>query len=272
MQQSRNVAVPGVAGATEPLLERPLSARSVIASLLLGRRTAAAPVADLVRWCALFGIAEGTARVALHRMAAKGEIESRDGVYRLAGRLAGRQARQERSLAPRVRAWRGEWQVAVVVATRRDAATRAGLRDAMRRAHLAERREGVWMRPDNLDLTVPAAAREQCEWLRARPDDDPAALASRLFRPARWARRARTLAARLDELTAGLASFDEDLVADAFVAGAAALRHIGTDPLLPAELLPGDWPGALLRAEYARYQRAFDRVARRWFRQGASTI
>lgn len=260
MQQSRNTT-------TEPLLERPLSARSVMASLLLGREPPAAPVADLVRWCGLFGIAEGTARVALHRMATKGEIESRDGVYRLAGRLAGRQARQARSLAPRVRPWRGDWRVAVVVASGRDASTRAGLRDAMRRLHLGERREGVWMRPDNLALDVPGAVRQQCEWLDARPDDDPVALASRLFRPDRWARRADALQSRLAELTGSLSAGDHDSVAGAFVAGAAALRHIGLDPLLPPELLPADWPGEALRAEYARYQRAFDRVARAWFRE-----
>src|SRR4051812_39656175 len=113
MQQSRNVQP---APAPEPLLERPLSARSVMASLMLGRRVPEAPVADLVRWCDLFGITEGTARVALHRMAAKGELVATGGVYRLAGRLAGRQVRQETSLEPRVRGWTGEWRVAVVVA------------------------------------------------------------------------------------------------------------------------------------------------------------
>src|SRR5258708_38494683 len=105
MQQSRNIR-PG--SAPEPLLDRPLSARSVMASLLLGRRPPEAAVADLVRWCGLFGIAEGTARVALHRMVAKGEIEVTDGVYRLAGRLIGRQDRQESSLTPRLRGWSGE--------------------------------------------------------------------------------------------------------------------------------------------------------------------
>jgi phenylacetic acid degradation operon negative regulatory protein len=251
----------------EPLLERPLSARSVMASLLLGRRPPEARVGELVRWCALFGIAEGTARVALHRMGAKGEIVASGGAYRLAGRLAGRQARQERSLAPRVRAWRGDWRVAIVVATRREASTRAELRDAMRRLHLAERREGVWLRPDNLDLDAPAAVRGQCEWFRARPDDDPVALASALFRPHRWARRATVLAERLATTSDALAAGGQRSIADAFVAGAAALRHIGADPLLPAELLPVDWPGATLRDSYARYQRAFDRAARDWFRQ-----
>ena len=55
--------------------DRPLSARSVMASLLLGRRPARATGRDLIRWCALFGISAGTARVALHRMTAAGELE-----------------------------------------------------------------------------------------------------------------------------------------------------------------------------------------------------
>jgi phenylacetic acid degradation operon negative regulatory protein len=264
MQQLRNTTP--VVG-TEPLLERPLSARSVMASLLLGRRPPEAPVADLVRWCALFGITEGTARVALHRMTVKGDLVATDGRYRLAGRLAGRQARQETSLTPRVREWDGGWRVAVVVATRRDASTRAGLRDAMRRLHFAEWREGVWLRPDNLELTVPAVVRRQCEWLAARPDDDPVVLADRLFHPQRWARRAAGLRARLATMTDGLDDRAPELLAEAFVAGAAALRHIGGDPLLPGALLPSDWPGPALRAEYTRYQHAFDATARDWFRR-----
>jgi len=266
MQQSRNT-LPAVSA--EPLLERPLSARSVMASLLLGRRPPAAPVADLVRWSALFGINEGTARVALHRMTAKGELVAADGVYRLAGRLAGRQARQETSLAPQRRSWDGEWRVAVVVATRRNASTRAGLREAMRRLHYAEWREGVWLRPHNLEVAVPAVVLRQCEWLIARPDDDPVALAGRLFHPERWARRATALADRLAQMTDGLAYDAPELVAEAFVAGAVALRHIGADPLLPDELLPPDWPGRGLRSEYTRYQWAFDATARAWFRHGA---
>ncbi len=239
-----------------------------MASLLLGRRPPEAPVADLVRWCHLFGIAEGTARVALHRMMAKGELVATDGVYCLSGRLAGRQVRQETSLTPRVRSWDGDWRVAVVVASRRDARTRAGLRDAMRRLHLCERREGVWLRPDNLELDIPAVARTQCEWLTARPEDDPVALANRLFQPKRWAQRASALTARLGALTVRLETEAGEIVADAFVAGAAALRHIGSDPLLPPALLPSDWPGESLRHEYAHYQRAFDTAARTWFRHG----
>jgi phenylacetic acid degradation operon negative regulatory protein len=262
MQQSRNAG-------DVTVLERPLSARSVMASLLLGRTRPAAPVGDLVRWAGLFGISEGTARVALHRMVTKDELDASDGVYRLAGRLARRQERQETSLAPDVRPWSGGWRMATVVAPRRTASTRAELRDAMRRLHFAEAREGVWLRPDNLTLAVPAVAARQCEWFAARPDDDPIALAVRLFRPERWATRARELDRHLAAMTARLGSDGHDVVADAFVAGAAALRHIGTDPLLPSELLPSDWPGDGLRARYAEYQRAFDEVARDWFHASA---
>jgi phenylacetic acid degradation operon negative regulatory protein len=35
-----------------------------------------------------------------------------------------------------------------------------------------------------------------------------------------------------------------------FVAAAAIVRHLLTDPMLPAELLPADWPGDRLRDAY----------------------
>ena len=39
------------------------------------------------------------------------------------------------------------------------------------------------------------------------------------------------------------------------------VRHLLTDPVLPEELLPGDWPGAALRAAYMTF--AAELVARR---------
>jgi phenylacetic acid degradation operon negative regulatory protein len=35
-----------------------------------------------------------------------------------------------------------------------------------------------------------------------------------------------------------------------FVVAAAIVRHVLTDPVLPDELLPADWPGTRLRAAY----------------------
>ena len=74
---------------------KPLSARSLVASLLLRSRPPRMPGARLVQWCGLFGVAEGTARVALSRMVERGELYAHDGIYELAGRVAGRRPAQD---------------------------------------------------------------------------------------------------------------------------------------------------------------------------------
>jgi phenylacetic acid degradation operon negative regulatory protein len=48
---------------------------------------------------------------------------------------------------------------------------------------------------------------------------------------------------------------------------AAVLRHFQADPLLPEELLPREWPGTALRAEYDRFDDAYRAVLRDWFRR-----
>ena len=44
--------------------------------------------------------------------------------------------------------------------------------------------------------------------------------------------------------------------------GAAMLRHLRIDPLLPAPLLPPAWPGTRLRGGYRRFERDFMRLLR----------
>ena len=234
-----------------------------MASLLLGRQPPRASARDLVRWCGLFDVAPGTARVALHRMVRAGELTRSGTDYELSGRLAGRQVEQEASLAPRVRAWRGHWRMAVVAGDRRSASERADLRERLRRSRLAEWREGVWLRPDNLGDVVEDA---RCAWVDARPEGDPVVLAGRLFAPEAWSARARRLLGELDDATQRLADGDHNAVADAFVVGAAALRHVRADPLLPEALVAQPWPAHDLRDAYVAYQRAFTVSAREWFR------
>ena len=53
-----------------------------------------------------------------------------------------------------------------------------------------------------------------------------------------------------------------------FVLSASVLRLTQADPLLPTELLPAAWPGAALRAEYDRYDAAYQSLLRTWFREG----
>ncbi len=134
----------------------------------------------------LFGISDGTTRVALSRMVAAGELEPDGSGYRLAGHLLDRQARQSASRSAASLAWKGAWTMAVVVDGRRSAAERGELREAMRVLHLAEAREGVWLRPDNLARghapEAEAVVTAQCRRFTARPDDeDPVALAGRLW-------------------------------------------------------------------------------------------
>ncbi len=255
----------------DELLDRPLSPRSLIGSLLLGIRPPRMPAGRLVEWCGLFGVAEGTARVALSRMLDRGELVAADGVYELAGALRGRQPAQEWSLAPRLEPWEGQWLFGVVESRARTAADRAALRDAGRRLRMVELREGCWCRPDNLPRAAsPAAAWEtadaQCSWWRARPEDDAVALAARLFGHRAWATRARSLDRRLRASTGAVARGSGDAIADAFVVGAATLAHVRADPLLPVELCGRDWPGDAVRADYADFQRVFSRAARDWFR------
>lgn len=74
-----------------------LSARSAVLSALLGSHPPRLPARHLVRIGALFGIAEGTVRVALSRMVAAGDLLQAGGQYTLSQRLVERQARQDES-------------------------------------------------------------------------------------------------------------------------------------------------------------------------------
>ncbi|MEU8828748.1 PaaX family transcriptional regulator C-terminal domain-containing protein [Streptomyces sp. NPDC048636] len=233
---------------TGSLTLRPLTARSIVLSTLLGHHPPRLPARILVRVGALFGTAEGTVRVALTRMVAAGDLEQRDGEYVLTERLLARQARQDDSRAPRTRRWDGGWEIAVVTSDRRAAAERAALRQAMATLRLAELREGTWLRPANLVRPRPAVAAAQCGWFTGGPEDDPVALAARLWDLDGWAHRARALGEALDRAEGPAARF---------TVGAAALRHLLADPVLPARLLPEDWPGAGLRRRYDAFEREF---------------
>lgn len=257
MSQPRNASV--AANGVAPAL---LSPRSLVLSLLLGMRRPRRPGAELVAWCGLFGVADGTARVALTRMVRSGDLVNEGGVYALSERLRVRRADQEFALAPRFVDDGGEWTMFVVVGAARPAADRAALRDILRHARYAERREGVWLRPANLATLQSAIVAEQCERYLVRP---PAAreLAATLFAPAAWKNEALS---RSRELAAAASDLDSDAgLAAAFVAGAAIAAQLRSDPLLPVSLLPARWPGAELRVEYREFRDEFSSATHDWF-------
>jgi phenylacetic acid degradation operon negative regulatory protein len=246
-----------------------LTARSVLASVLLGSDPPWLPTPLLVRTAGLFGISEGTTRTALSRLVAAGEAVPQAGGYRLAGRLVARQARQSASRRADVQPWDGTWELATIADRRRSAADRAALRDALRTRRLVELREGVWGRPDNLDPSRSPEARARVDdwctrWVGALPDPAPDVRAA--FDVESWSTRARDLRGAMRGEQTALDRGDVDALAPGFVTSAAVLRHLQADPLLPTELLPARWPGAALRAEYDRYDAAYRRVLRDWFR------
>lgn len=228
-----------------------LTARSVVLSVLLGAHPAHARASELVRLTSDFGIKESTLRVALTRMVNAGDlIRSADG-YRLSDRLLARQRRQDDAIDPKVRPWRGQWVTLIVTSVGDDARTRAALRNAMHDKRFSELREGVWMRPDNIDTQLGPDVTDRARVITAR-DDAPADLAGRLWDLLGWARAGHRL---LDEMAAA------PDVPGRFVAAAAMVRHLLTDPVLPDELLPPDWPGTRLRAAYHDF--AAELMARR---------
>lgn len=244
---------------------RPLSARSVVASVLLGTHPPRLSAAALVELCGRFGITGGTTRVALSRMVSAGELAAEDGHYRLIGEgLLSRQRAQDDALDPPrpAKPWAGRWHMAVVVGSGRAAAERLELRRAFADARFALWREGVWLRPDNLGRAVALPADAPLRWLEAEPHDDPAALAGELWDLDGWAARGETLLAAGPEDPGDLVASEPEWAAAVFAVAAATLRHLRTDPLLPDTLLPAAWPAGRLRSRYARYLKAIQHLVR----------
>ena len=228
-----------------------MTARSVVLSVLLGAHPAWATASELIRLTADFDLKEPTVRVALTRMVGSGDLVRSEDGYRLSDRLLARQRRQDDAINPQTQRWDGVWTTLIITSVGSDARTRAALRNTLQRKRFRELREGVWLRPANLDIDLSGEVLDRVRVLRAQ-DDDPADLAARLWDLPGWVRSATTL---LDDMASATD------IPGRFVAAAAIVRHLITDPVLPDELLPVDWPGAPLRAAYNDF--AAELVARR---------
>jgi phenylacetic acid degradation operon negative regulatory protein len=177
-------------------------------------------------------------------------VRSEDG-YRLSDRLMVRQRRQDDAINPQLRPWDGTWTTLIITSVGIDARSRASLRTTLQQNRFAEMREGVWLRPGNVNTALPDDVLSRVRLMHGY-DDRPSELAGQLWDLAAWA---STGARLLDEMSAA------DDVPGRFVAAAGIVRHLLTDPVLPDELLPDGWPGDALREAYARF--AAELVARR---------
>lgn len=247
----------------------------MLASALLGSDQARLTVAELVAVASLFGISAGAARTCLWRMVSNDELTGDEGSYALAGRLLERRQRVDE--ASRIddsaaRRWDGTWELAIVSLDRRSAADRLELRKAAVALHLAELREGVWMRPDNLDPQRLPSSRavlgEQCTHFHGAATDMVADKARSLFSLDEWADDARALIEAMNvELDPGKRDDSTETVRHAFALSIAVVRHLQLDPLLPVELVGEPGPGRTLRSTYRRFDDAFKRRMNSAFRR-----
>lgn len=223
--------------------ERPMTARSVILSLLLGAHPAELGMSDIRYMTGLFGIGDTTARVALTRMVAAGDVARTASGYRLTERLQLRQRRQDEACDPHRRQWDGQWLQLVVTSVGRDPRDRNDLRTTLQQSRFGELREGVWLRPENIDIDLPGEISKHVCVLHARADD-AVALVAQLWDLPGWAARAGDLLRQWS---------DAKDVPARFVVAASMVRHLLADPVLPDQLLPRDWPADEIRSCYRQF-------------------
>ncbi len=224
---------------------RPLDARSLALSALLGTHPPALPGNRLVALAELFGIAGGTMRTALSRMVAAGELDAVDGRYRLVGRLLDRQHAQDTGRRPPSADWDGSWCTAIALDERRPLDERRRSRQVLTDHRFAELRPDTWLRPANLPAPPLDAGWTVMSGTTSNDDE----LVARLWDLPAIAHDASELTAQLDAAASALGG-DPAAIPQVFRSSAAVVRFLRTEPMLPAELVPADWPVDALRARY----------------------
>jgi len=243
---------------------RPLNARSLALSALLGTHPPRLPARAFVALAGLFGIPSGTMRTALSRMVSNGEVVRADTHYQLSGPLLERQRAQDAGRSAPRAAWDGHWRTIITATDQRDIAERRHFRTLMANHRFGELRPDIWMRPANLD-GPPADS----DWIcTSGPLDgiDAATLTERLWDLEAIAGEARTSLRRIDELSASTDWNDERSIPEVFTASATVLRFLRNEPLLPSPLTPDEWPVDGLRLRYEGFEKTHQALLRSFLR------
>ncbi|WP_029005784.1 phenylacetic acid degradation operon negative regulatory protein PaaX [Azorhizobium doebereinerae] len=217
-------------------------------------------------------ISEGVVRTAMSRLASDGWLErhkvGRNSFYRLAekGRETFREA-AEHIYAPRTPRWNGRFDLLLLDA----GADRDAARGALEAAGFGAPAPGVWIAPSGAPL--PAAAEGA---LRLEAGGDGAtsrALAARSWPLDATAEAYARFLAAFEPLRAALATGGSLSDVDAMVARVLLIheyrRIVLRDPILPAQVLPPDWPGAAARALCADVYGRVLAPSERWLDQNA---
>lgn len=250
--------------------------RRLILNLLLAADGQALSAREAVAACALLGIRENSARVALVRLAAAGLIEAAGrGSYRLGPQAAGLadEVATWRDAEQRVTDWQDGWIAVHTGALGRSDRVALRARDrALAMLGMRELERGLHLRPDNLAGGV-AAVRERL--LKLGLDAGAAVFVARDLDAAREARARRlwdgdALNAayrrgreRLEQWLARADSLEPEAAArESFLLGNEAIRQLVFDPLLPAPLVDVE-----ARRSFADTVRRYDRAGHRIWQQ-----
>ncbi|NUT46141.1 MAG: PaaX family transcriptional regulator [Saccharothrix sp.] len=222
------------------------------------------PTAAIMALLGEFGVTTGAARTAISRLARRGVLEgSRQGrhsSYRLTAAAAGNLSQGGTSIASFATepdSWDGAWTVIVFTMPVEEKARRNSLRSQLRWRGYAPLYDGIWVSPH------PLAEQDHEELLAVTPGAMTAFRARHLEFASEATRdpiEAWDLAAIAGEYDAFVRRWDPVLphVRSGGVTGADAVRartevmdtyrrFPAIDPLLPAELMPSDWPRARAR-------------------------
>lgn len=251
-------------GNSEAAMIRPLSARSLALSVMLGSHPPEMPAGALVDLAELFGIAGGTMRTAMSRSVAGGEVTARDGSYRLTTRLLERQRAQDTGRRPPPEPWDRRWHAVIAANDQRELADRRRFRTVMQNHRFGELRPDIWLRPANLPM--PAV---EPDWIAstALPAGlDPEQLVARLWDRPAIAATARGLLAEMARCRDVCDWGDVRSIPELFLLSASIVRFLRGEPLLPSDLTPDDWPIAELRDTYDRFERDHQALLQRFLR------
>lgn len=226
-------------------------ARHLILDLLLAADGAPLSAREAVNACALFGISDNNARVALARLSADGLIEAEErGSYVLSARaheLADDVATW-RSAEQRTRAWSGAWVMAHCGALGRS--NRRQLRTRQRALDMLGFREferDLYTRPDNIERDVDAVRarlhqlgleREAVIFLARDFDADSERRIRALWDGTALNHRYHELRQELETWMRDNDRLSPEVAArEVFVVGGKAIRQVVFDPLLPEPLV-----------------------------------
>lgn len=241
---------------------RPMSARSLVLTTMLGTHPPRLPPQAFMAVGELFEVPEGTIRTALSRMAADGEVVVLDGRYQMSDTFSARQAALDSGRRARHEPWDGSWWAAVVLSERRPLADRRAFRTDMNRALMGELRPDVWVRPANIALPI-----DDVNVFVSRGQLDREG--GRQLARSLWDLEASEASLRrlIDHATAAgelLAAGGPHALSQSFIVSVAVARALAAEPQLPNELVGEDWPADELRRQYDELERLHGSVLRQF--------